>query len=368
MARMSIFDGIDVRSIQDDQTREGIILLLNLVEELKGETLTLRAENQRLKDEINRLKGEQGQPPIPGKRPSASANYSSEKERRQPKARASRHQRKTIPINREVILAVDRGELPADAVFKGYDEVVVQDLILRTDNVLFRKEIFWSASKSKSYRAGLPAGYQGSYGPGGRALALALYFGGHMSSPKLRDYFQSAGMVVSLSTIEAWLVNGQPTFQAEKDAVYEAGLRSSPWQHVDDTPTRIEGQNQYCHIVCNPLYTAYRTLPHKDRLSILDVLRNGRERTFLLNTEALVYLERLGLATSHRDALWRTLPQGRVLDEVTVNRLLTEHLPTLGRSSGKTWAMPWPSPPITPKPTGPSFTCSWLMTRLSSAG
>jgi hypothetical protein len=220
-------------------------------------------------------------------------------------------------------------------VFKGYDEVVVQDLIVCMDNVLFRKEVFWSASESKSYRASLPAGCQGSYGPGVRALTLALYFGGHMSSPKIRDYFQRAGLVVSVSTIEAWLVNGQPTFQAEKDAVYEAGLRSSPWQPLDDTPTRIEGQNQYCHIVCNPLYTAYCTLPHKDRLSILDVLRNGRERTFLLDAEALEYLERLGVAASHRDTLWHTLPQGRVLNEATVNRLLTEHLPNLGPQQRK---------------------------------
>jgi hypothetical protein len=84
------------------------------------------------------------------------------------------------------------------------------------------------------------------------------------------------------------LVNNQETFHAEKDAVYEA---SSSWQHLDDTAARIEGQNQYCHVLCNPLYTAYCTLPHKDRLSILDVLRNGRERIFMLNAETLVYLE-----------------------------------------------------------------------------
>jgi len=85
--------------------------------------------------------------------------------------------------------------------------------------------------------------------------------------------------------------------------VYEAGLHSRPWQHLDDTVTRIEGHNQSGHVLCNPLYTAYRPLPHKDRLSILEVLRNGRERTFVLNTEALAYLERQGIAVSHRAAL-----------------------------------------------------------------
>lgn len=318
---MSIFDTIDLNAIQDEQARGGIILLLNVVEEQNQTIRTLQAENQRLKDEINRLKGEQGQPPIKPNVPPAPTNYSSEKERRQPKARAARRKRETIAIDREVIVEVDRASLPADAAFKGYDEVVVQDLIIRTDNVLFRKELFWSASEKRSYRASVPPGYQGSYGPGARAMAIALYFGGQMSSPKIRDFFQSMGIPVALSTLEGWLVNGQATFQAEKDAVYEAGLRSSPWQHLDDTVTRIEGQNQYCHILCNPLYTTYRTLPRKDRLSILDVLRNGRARTFLLNAEALAYLERLGLAVRHREALWRNLPQTVELDETTVNRL-----------------------------------------------
>jgi cell division protein FtsB len=332
---MSIFDAIDLSAIQDERAREGIILLLNLVEELNQTNQALQAENQRLKDEINRLKGEQGQPPIKPNVPPAPTNYSSEKERHQPKPRAARRKRETILIDREVIVEVDRASLPTDAEFKGYDEVVVQDLIVRTDNVLFRKEVFWSASEKRSYRASLPPGYQGSYGPGVRAMAIALYFGGQMSSPKIRDYFQSVGLPVSLSTLEGWLVNGQETFHAEKDAVYEAGLRSSLWQHLDDTVTRIEGQNHCCHILCNPLYTAYRTLPHKDRLSIIDVLRNGRARTFLLNPETLSYLERLGLAARHRDRLWRTLPPGTLLDEATVNQMLDEHLPELGPQQRK---------------------------------
>ena len=51
--------------IQDvEGARQAVVLLLNLVEELKQETLTQRAEIQRLRDEINRLKGEQGKPDI----------------------------------------------------------------------------------------------------------------------------------------------------------------------------------------------------------------------------------------------------------------------------------------------------------------
>ena len=57
--------------------------------------------------------------------------------------------------------------------------------------------------------------------------------------------------------------------------MYQAGLSSSPWQHLDDTATRVNGQNHHCHVVNNPLYSAYLTTPSKDRLSVIDVLRNG---------------------------------------------------------------------------------------------
>ncbi len=67
----------------------------------------------------------------------------------------------------------------------------------------------------------------------------------------------------------------------------EAGLNSSAWHHMDDTGTRVDGVNQHCQVICNPLYGAYFTTARKDRLTIIDVLRNGRERVFRLNEEAL---------------------------------------------------------------------------------
>jgi regulator of replication initiation timing len=174
---MSILDELDLSAIQDEQAREGIIGLLNLVEEMSQTIQALQSENQRLKDENNRLKGEQGQPPIKPNHPSAPTNYSSEKERQTKGPRKRRRKRDTIQIDREVTLEVDPTILPPDAVFKGYDKVVVEDVLVRTDNVLFRKEVYYSATESKTYMADMPPGYQGRYGPGIRALSLALYFG-----------------------------------------------------------------------------------------------------------------------------------------------------------------------------------------------
>ena len=76
--------------IQDENARQAIIWLLNLVEELKSENDALRKEVQQLRDENNHLKGEQGQPQVkPNKRPQQQ-DHSSEKERRQPRGFLSR--------------------------------------------------------------------------------------------------------------------------------------------------------------------------------------------------------------------------------------------------------------------------------------
>jgi len=198
---------------------------------------------------------------------------------------------------------VEQAILPADAEFKGYEDVVVQDIVFRADNVCFHKEKYWAASTGQTYLAELPRGYEGQFGPGIKALTLTLYFGGGMSEPKILGLYENVGVQISAGELSNLLIKGQERFHAEKDAVYEAGLGSSPWQHTDHTSTRVDGQNQHCHIVCNPLYTIYATTPRKDRLSVLDVLRNGRERMFRLNDEALGYLDSVPLSKAKRHVL-----------------------------------------------------------------
>ena len=123
------------------------------------------------------------------------------------------------------------------------------------------------------------------------------------------------------------MIKGQAPFHAEKEALYQAGLASSPWQHLDDTSTRVNGQNGYCHIVCNPLYTAYVTTAAKDRLTIIDVLTNQRPRRFLVNAEALDCVEAFGLSAVRRRQLGQ-LPSGTIVDEATMHALLEAHLPS----------------------------------------
>ena len=396
-----MFDDLDLTKITGEHTREHVARLLNLIETLGADLRAAQAEIQRLRDEINRLKGEQGKPSVkPGTKPTAT-DHSSEQQRRQPRSWKKGNKVQQVQIDREQVLPVDpavlppdaefkgyeevvvqdvvvhtdnvlfrkekfyspsqrkiylaelppgyQGEfgpgvgdghpvdpavLPPDAEFKGYEEVVVQDVVVHTDNVLFRKEKFYSPSQRKIYLAELPPGYQGEFGPGVRAMVIIFAFACQMTEPKILDWFRQVEVQISAGQISNLLIKGQHQFHAEKDAVYQAGLSSSPWQHLDDTATRVNGQNHHCHVVNNPLYSAYLTTPSKDRLSVIDVLRNGQPRTFRLNGEALRYLATAGVSGITRQQLshW---PQNRDLDEATMHRLLEEYLPKLGMQTRK---------------------------------
>jgi hypothetical protein len=329
-----MLDDLDLSGIQDERAHALLVRLLNLIEDLSADLRAAQDENQRLRDEINRLRGEQGKPTIKPDTPPSSTDHSSERERHQPTERVKHGKRATITIDREQVLRVDRAILPADAEFKGYEDVLVQDVVIRTDNIVFHKEVFYSPAHHQSYRACLPRGYAGEFGPGVRALTLVLYFGCLMSEAKIRELFLNVGLQIAEGTISNLLIKDQDAFHAEKDALYAAGLRSSPWQHLDDTPTRLNGQNQHCQVVCNPLYTTYHTTEAKDRLTIIDVLRNGHPRRFRLNAEALSYLAQVQVSHLTRARLLR-LPWDQDLDEAALQQQLSTHLPDLGETQRK---------------------------------
>ena len=65
----TMLEDLDLHSIVDEQARELVRRLLNVLEDVMADLRAAQAENQRLRDEINRLKGEQGRPTIKSNTP-----------------------------------------------------------------------------------------------------------------------------------------------------------------------------------------------------------------------------------------------------------------------------------------------------------
>jgi hypothetical protein len=280
---------------------------------------------------LNRRKGGGGKPGHCNDTAAAGAKskpQSSEKERAETKQRIRRSKLDRIHIDREEVLKLDRSLLPPDAQFKGYEDVVVQELLMRTDNVKYRKEKFYSPSTGQTFLASLPPGYRGEYGPGLKSACLLFSHLCNMTEPKIADLLANVGVVISAGQISAWLTGAHEQLEEEKKAIVESGLKSTPWQHIDDTGTRVDGQNQHCQIVCNPLYTAYFTTARKDRLTIVDVLRNGRERSFRINEEALGLLREFNVAQWVMERV-ELMPFHQDWSEAELDRRLADQIPDL---------------------------------------
>src|SRR5882672_6862143 len=65
----TMLEDLDLHSIVDEQARELVRRLLNVLEDVMADLRAAQAENQRLRDEINRLKGEQGRPKVQSNTP-----------------------------------------------------------------------------------------------------------------------------------------------------------------------------------------------------------------------------------------------------------------------------------------------------------
>ena len=325
---------INPDEIPDKQESQTIRILLHIIEELNEEVQALKAELQKTRDELNHLKGEQGKPKFPV--PNKKKDISSEKERNTPiplGERKSKEKLSKIKIDVTEDCKVDPGILPKDAVLKDYDTVVVQDIIITTKNTAYRKEVWYSPSQHRTYRGELPNGIEGEFGNGVKSLIITLKHASNVSEPKIHEFLENIGIFISPATISRILTKNLEAFHQEKADIFEAGLKSTRFQQIDDTGTKVNGENQYVQIICNPFYTAYFTIPTKDRMSILDILQGGKARIYFFNEEAFALLESFGLSNIILSKM-RDNALDKVLDEKQMQHLINGifHDPNKGRN------------------------------------
>ncbi len=285
---------ITVESIRILQA--GITSAANLIEATNTVIKTLAEEVQNLRDDLNKLKGEQGKPSIsPQSKPqdkhdssgdgdneggtgASNPNISSEEERKPTgKSRKQRITNADIKITRSEIVSIDKAILPSDAIFKGYQPYIVQDIKFELDNVEYKREEYYSPSLQRSFIAAMPVDYNGSgYGFNIKAMIITLHHQGNMTQQGIHEFLSNAaGTQIAKSTISRILTDELEVFHQEKDAIVASGLSVSNYVHLDDTGGRVNGQNHYVHVLSSPYFTGYFTRKHKDRLTILEILGQG---------------------------------------------------------------------------------------------
>jgi hypothetical protein len=203
------------------------------------ETLAqLRIEHQAVQDELARYKK---LPPRPPQKPSGmekatdrlDAAAGGTKGERSTRRRGSNLDK--LKIEQTVVVPV---AAPAGSRRKGYEEIVVQDLVLNPSVTLYRRER-WETPDGQTLIAPLDPGIVGGYGPHLHRFVLMLHFQGQMTCERILALLNGAGVVISKRQVVRLLVAKLETFRAEDEEVLTAGLSSSRFVTVDDTGARI---------------------------------------------------------------------------------------------------------------------------------
>ncbi|MGD0043361.1 MAG: transposase, partial [Isosphaeraceae bacterium] len=272
----------DIDDLSAQELRLALVGSLSEVEELKR-TVALLAE------EIARLKDLNQRPKIKPNKPSGMEPVASGKSKRDGKGLGGRLGRgpKRTPrvVVEDYILSP---QVPAGARFKGYQDYIVQDLVIRPRVIRYRRAR-WVTADGKTIIAPLPAGVEGHFGPELRRYVLMQYHQGQVTVARLVVLLKGMGIDISKRQVLRLLIEGKEGFLAEAQDVLRSGLSCSPWVNVDDTGARHKGKNGYCTVVGNEHFAWFTTTPSKSRRNFLDLLRAGHS-DYVVSQDALAYM------------------------------------------------------------------------------
>jgi hypothetical protein len=254
-----------------------------------------------LEDEIARLKGLKTRPRI-----APSTLETPPRPPRDPGAKrpgsAKRSKTAQLTITDEVVIPL--ADRPEGAVFKGYEDFVVQDLVLKPRVILYRRER-WLTPDGQSLVAPLPVVMPSRhFGPDLICFVLHQYHHQHVTQPLLLEQLHQLGIDISAGELCRILTEGKDAFHREKDELLPAALAVSAYVEVDDTGARHRGHTGACTQIGNELFASFVSTDSKSRLNFLEALR-GPHTDYVINEIARAYWRRQGLSAAVVDRLVR---------------------------------------------------------------
>src|SRR3954463_4086415 len=161
-----------------------------LAERLLAENDALKQAVAELKAEVATLKGVKGRPEV---KPSGMEKGASSDPGATKRGRGGRGKADRLTVDEERVVAAD---VPAGSRFKGYEDFLVQDLVLRAHVVRLRRER-WLPPDGRTVVAPMPAGVTGHFGPELRRFVLAQYHQGQVTVPRLVAQLRAIGILIS---------------------------------------------------------------------------------------------------------------------------------------------------------------------------
>src|SRR6478609_4446227 len=180
-----------------------------LAERLLAENDALRQVIAGLKAEVATLKGVKGRPEV---KPSGMEKGAGSEPGATNRGRGGRGKADRLTVDEERVVAA--ADVPAGSRFKGYEDFLVQDLVLRPHVVRVRRER-WLTPDGRTVLAPMPAGVVGHFGPALRRFVLAQYHQGQVTVPRLLAQLRAIGILISKRQVVRLLNAGQDAFLEE---------------------------------------------------------------------------------------------------------------------------------------------------------
>jgi hypothetical protein len=244
---------------------------------------------QELEDEILRSKGLKTRPIIAPSPLETPARPPREPGQKRPGS-AKRHKTAQLIITDEVVVPL--ADPPPGSVIKGYEDFVVQDLIIRPQVVRYRCER-WQTLDGQNLVAELPADVRpdSHFGPNLISFIIHQYHHQHVTQPLLWEQLDQLGIDISTGQLSRILTEAKDAFHQEKAELLPAGLAVSTYVQVDDTGARHQGHNGSCLHIGNELFAYFESTDSKSRQNFLEVLR-GAHTDYTINDPAVAYWHR----------------------------------------------------------------------------
>lgn len=273
-----------------------------LVEQLLEMIRHLDQENQKLREEIDRLKG---LPETPQRREQPSSLHDPQKpsDRRRKKKRkrpkrgqrpgsAKRSQNSTLPVTE--VISLETEGLPEGTQPAGYKPFRIQELHLEARHIEYRRRRY-KLPDGTHHVTPRPPELRGQFGPNLRAYVLYQYYQNHVTQPLILEQLRDLGLDISVGQIDAMLTTGHEEFHREKDALLPAAREVSPYFQTDDTPARHQGAGGHTTHLGNELFASFTTSMTKSRANFLKILCAPYEE-YVLSGDALYYMRQQGLS------------------------------------------------------------------------
>lgn len=271
---------IDPATITDPRIR-------NVIEKILQAYQILQEENNQLKTEIARLKGQPKNPQFTssGKQSHAVTNLLKEKSTWHKSVRGK------LPIDREEQLSeVDLCEC-GSMQFKILRTTtkVVQGILFQRNNVAYRGRHKQCVNCGKRYKSILPEKFKGqSFDPNMKSLLSYLKFGCRMTYPLLHRMLTGIGIQISNGEINAILLDNGDRLQEVQEHLRAVGFSKSSYLQSDASGAKRKERrtgkirNQYIQVISNKLLSVFSITKHYNAKTLNRLLgKEGRKKPFI---------------------------------------------------------------------------------------